>query len=919
MMTVLGFAILGLAAGAIYGITAFGTILVYRGSGVVNFAAGALATVATFVYYDLTQDHVAWPLAMAIGTIVSGVLGAATYLLIMKPMSKSSTLTRTIATLGVFVTANAALLMWEPSNQIIVPSFYPQGAWRFARYMALGYDSITVLVIGVVLAVLLATLWGRTKFGLKTSAVAENQRSASSLGISSDLVATVNWFLGCALSALAGILLLPILGLQTATITNLLFPSLAAALIGRMKSFPLALVGGLGIGIGESIVTGYWPSTPGLTVIVPFAGVLLLMLIRGQGIPNRGYLRDRLPEVGTGRIRPAYLFIGSAVILVLIWSFGANYADAMITTVGTAIVLLSLVVVTGYAGQISLCQFSMAGIGALVMGQLFATEHMPLLLCVIIAIATAVTGGVIVGVPALRSRGVSLAVLTLGFAVALQQVIFDNSSAAGFGDKIGTLSIFGLKLDSTTDPARYATFALVVFLLLALLVAKVRRGVIGRRLLAVRGSERAAAALGINVYAAKLFAFSLGAGIAAVGGIVLIFRSPIAVYGTQYDYPESINALIYSVIGGLGYLSGPMLAAAAAVPGALVYQLLNFLRQANDQLLTFIGGFGLILVLWTAPDGLAKQNADAFKLASQFVKKRLGAGGDGSGAAHHLTYSSDAPVLFAGEVAKVPSKVLEISEVSVQFGGVVALDGVSLDLIPGEVLGLIGPNGAGKTTLLDAITGFVRISKGTIRLDGQQLDRLSVFRRANSGIGRSFQSLELFDDLTVRENLQVACDATAGGYLSNLVLPRRSKLSPNAQEIVALFQLGDQLERKVRELSYGARRLCAIARAAAANPSVLLLDEPAAGLGEGEVAEVRRLVVDLAKRKGVAVLLIEHNIDLIMEICDRVIVLDFGKEIARGRPDEVRFDPRVLEAYMGETPSPDTLVAVAAEETIRGT
>ena len=194
------------------------------------------------------------------------------------------------------------------------------------------------------------------------------------------------------------------------------------------------------------------------------------------------------------------------------------------------------------------------------------------------------------------------------------------------------------------------------------------------------------------------------------------------------------------------------------------------------------------------------------------------------------------------------------------------------------------------------------------------IGKQSVARRSQLGIGRSFQNLELFEDLTVQENLQVACDPRGlSNYLTDLVLPRRSELSDRALEMVRLFELEGELSRKVRELPYGRRRLCAIARAAAGDPSVLLLDEPAAGLGLVEVAELSRLVTRLAHHHGVAVLLIEHNIDMIVEVCDRIVVLDFGREIARGVPADVRRNDRVLAAYMGEGPSTDETRSGAPE------
>jgi sulfate-transporting ATPase len=672
-------------------------------------------------------------------------------------------------------------------------------------------------------------------------------------------------------------------------------------------------------------------------VIVPFVGVLLLMIVRGRGIPDRGHIRDRLPLVGTGRVRLIPLLAGFGLLLVLIWALNLDYANAMITTMATAIVLLSVVVVTGYAGQISLCQFALAGLGTFVAGRLVAALHVSLMLSIPVAVVAALVAGLVIGIPALRCRGASLAVVTLGFAVVLQEAIFANSSLVSiFGDKVGPIKIFGLNLDATVHPRRYATFAGVIFFLLAILVAKVRRGSLGRQLMAVRGSERAAAALGINVYAAKLFAFSLGSGIAAIGGMVLAFRSPSLVYSSTYQYGASINTLVYTVIGGLGFLAGPVMAAAAVVPGGLMYQLLDFLRRGHEQLLTFIGGLGLIFVLWSAPDGMAKQMSDALAPVARLLdrltlKVKPSPKPSVAGASANGTYVIGTPA--SGEHAGRPvdlvaasnrlqppapvprarGQLLSVKNLSVRFGGVVALDNVSIDLQPGEIVGLIGPNGAGKTTLIDAITGFVEISEGSIELDGRRTDGMTVARRSQSGIGRSFQNLELFEDLTVRENLQVACDPSGlRKYFTDLVLPRKSRLSAGAQEIVRLFELENELERKVRELPYGRRRLCAIARATAASPAVLLLDEPAAGLGSVEVAEVSRLVTRLAREYGVSVLLIEHNMDLIIEVCDRVVVLDFGKEIARGTPDEIRRDQHVLQAYMGESPAssePDKLAA----------
>ena len=248
----------------------------------------------------------------------------------------------------------------------------------------------------------------------------------------------------------------------------------------------------------------------------------------------------------------------------------------------------------------------------------------------------------------------------------------------------------------------------------------------------------------------------------------------------------------------------------------------------------------------------------------------------------------------------VPPATLSLLGLTVRFGGVTALDAVSITLEPGEVVGLIGPNGAGKTTLIDAVTGYVTPSAGNVLLDGVAIDGWSPRRRAVAGIGRSFQSLELFESMTVAENLQTACDPRdLRHYLSDLVRPGRPRLAPAAVAAVREFGLQDELASRPEELPYGRRRLVAIARAVASGPSVLLLDEPAAGLDSDERSDLARLIRRLADEWGLAVLVVEHDVALVLETSDRVAVLDFGSKIAEGMPEEIVHDPMVVASYLG--------------------
>ena len=250
----------------------------------------------------------------------------------------------------------------------------------------------------------------------------------------------------------------------------------------------------------------------------------------------------------------------------------------------------------------------------------------------------------------------------------------------------------------------------------------------------------------------------------------------------------------------------------------------------------------------------------------------------------------------------MPGATLSITGLTVRFGSVVAVHDVSLEVRPGEVVGLIGPNGAGKTTLIDAVTGFVP-SEGTIALEDRRIDRLNATKRARLGLRRSFQSLELFDDVSVEENIRAGSDSDASrlSWLTDLFWPGRHELSTTAVAAIHGFDLEADLDKTPEELPYGRRRLVGIARTVASGPSVAMLDEPAAGLDENESAELARLIRRLADERNMGVLLVEHDVPLVMSTCDRIVVIDFGSVIATGTPEEIRRSDAVRDAYLGHS------------------
>ncbi len=888
-MDVIRFALLGLGAGAIYALMAQGIVLVYRGSGVVNFAQGAFGMVGAYYFYLWRDAGMATSVALVLALALGAGIGAATHLLVMRPLRRAPALSRLIATLGLLTFLLAfGLERWGDSPRILA-KLLPTDPVEVLPDAVVGRDRLILAALAVVLSAVLMAVYRWTHFGLATTAVAENQRTTAMLGVSPDVVATVNWAIGAALAVAAAILIVNVTGLQVANLTLLVVPGLAAALVGGFRSFPLTLVGGFLIGILESEVALWQTKVSDPSLLqgwgrsIPFVVIIVVLMSRGRALPLRSEAAERPPEVGTGRVRPGTVVALSVLAAVLVSTvLSESLVEAATTTATVAIVVLSLTVVTGYAGQLSLAQFALAGAGAWIAARLVVNYDVPFELAALVGILGAVPVGLVVGLPALRSRGVNLAVATLGLALVLESLILNNGRRTGgiTGTQIGSPRLFGIDIDTTRHAERYAVLALACLVVVALAVGNLRRGRTGRRLVAVRTNERAAAALGVSVMGAKLYAFGLAAAIAAVGGVLISFRRPSVVFYPTFSIFESILVIVYAVIGGIGYVTGAFLGAALA-PGGLVAGASGDLLD-NPQLVQLLLGAIVVVVLLWLPNGLAS-----------IPLRRV------PGIGHRLVRGIEAaPLDDRGRPDTVP-RVLEAVDVRVRFGGVVALDGVSLAVHPGEVVGLIGPNGAGKTTFIDAVTGFAR-SSGSVRLDGRDISGWNARRRAVHGLGRSFQSLELFESMTVRENLVTAGDRRDRlAYLTDLVHPGHPRLTPSAVAVVREFGLEDDLDRRPEELPYGRRRMVALARAVAASPSVLLLDEPAAGLDAEETRELGRMVRRLADEWGLGVLLVEHDVPLVLEACDRVTVIAFGVTIAEGTPDVIRDDPVVIDAYLG--------------------
>jgi len=912
----LQFAILGLGAGAAYTLLAQGLVLIYRGSGIVNFAHGSIAMFVSFFCFLTLVDKHGWPVeaAIPVALLLGALLGVVIQNGILRFMGATAPIVRLVATLGVLIVLQgvAGQRLWDTDFHQ-VDRFLPTRNYTLNEWFGFEGDLGRVVVqqdrlilVGIAIALTIG-LWAFTRFtriGLAISASAENERAVSALGWSPNLLASVTWAIGGAMAGLAGILLAPNAGLSLTVFTIVVTVSaLAVALVGGFKSFPLTLAGGMALGIAESEVLtfssdiskflqdtfGIENGATGLQRALPFLVIVFVLVLRGTGLPLRSHVNERLPNLGTGVVTRWFLVtVVSALLLLNFLAFDFTWSTAVYMSLIAGIFILSIVVLTGYAGQISLAQYAIGGLGALLAARLVAHEAWPAELAFVAGVVLAIVVGVVFAIPALRTRGVNLAVVTLGLGFAVEQVVFNNEFFTGdFGSvtTIGPIELFGWDVAPAEHPDRYLAVCLVVLVLAALMVANLRRSGSGRRLIAVRNNERAAASLGISVFAAKLYAFAVAAAIAAFGGILLAYKDTTVVY-TRFASFESINAVGNAVAGGVGWVLGVVFGANLA-PGGVGSIPLDWIDL--DSWLITIGGVTLIVIVIMNPNGIASVVLNHERGIGR-LRLRL----------RRRPRREELVDVAPSAVAPV---TLTVEELTVRFGAVVAVDGVSLRVESGQVVGLIGPNGAGKTTIVDALTGYTRPDAGRVLLDGTPMAGRSwgPSRRARAGIRRSFQSLELFEDISVAENLHAgAGQDTAWSGLRDLFWPARPVLPPAAVSSIREFGLEDDLDRLPGELPYGRRRLVGIARAIASAPSVLLLDEPAAGLDEVETRELGDLVRRFAEERGMAVLLIEHDVDLVLSVCDHIVVVDFGRKIAEGSPDDVRSNPAVIAAYLGE-------------------
>jgi branched-chain amino acid transport system permease protein len=905
LQQILLFILLGLGSGALISGIALAVVLTFRGSGIINLSTGAIAMLGGYAFWALNSGKLAaLPTfaAVLVALLFVLVVGALTEFAVYRPLRNSAPLAKLVSSLGVLLIAQSAMLLAFGVTPQPAASILPQNTVHLlGAVVPVNRFILTGIVIVAAAALSAAYKW--TRFGLATRAAAENEAAAMLSGLSPNVISLVNTLLAALVAGGLGILAASITSLDPSTLPLQIIPALAAALIASFTSFGIACAAGFGIGIMYSLVQyasaqSWFPqsggvSLPGVTDLLAFLIIVIVLFWRGSRIPGRGELVERrLPDAPRPQnlIRTGLICLVIGAVLLIIFPF--DFREALVNTLIGALMALSLVVVTGFVGQISVIQLALAGAAGFTISHMAVNFGITFPVAALAGVVVAVLIGLITAVSAVRVRGVSLSVVTLAGAVAIQNFGFVNSTWGGglAGSPVSEPKWFGLDLgpngpfrgiDSNKPSPVFGWVCLICVVLLCVGVGYVRRGKLGQRMLAVRSNERAAAAAAINPRTVKMYAFGIAAAIAGIGGVLYAYNFG-SVSADRFDAVTALSLIAFAYAGGITLISGAVFAGLLSAQALIPYAL-NKWFGLNGNWFLLVGGILLIFTLLQNPEGVAGDFYRRLHKRPQVRAPQVDAA-----SREHLVPRTSRPDLSANPAA------LTTSGLSVRFGGVHALSDVSLQVREGELVGLIGPNGAGKTTLIDAISGFVT-STGTVRLGERDLRGLPPHGRARGGLSRTWQSTELFDDLNVAENLTVA---SRDGAVSE----------ETVSETLAVVGMDWAAGAMPAQLSSGQRKLVGVARALVAKPTLLCLDEPAAGLDNTESEELGVTLRRLADQ-GQTMLLIEHDMGLVLSICDRVVVLEFGRVIADGAPEVVRRDPRVIAAYLGE----DTTTPEAAE------
>jgi branched-chain amino acid transport system permease protein len=912
----------GVITGAIYALLAVGYSLIFSVSGVLNLAQGAFVAFGALVMYAFTHNA-GLPLPVAFVASLAVVCAAVGIIewTVIRPAVTQISHSNLLMMMGGLLTAfeGAAFLIWG-STPISI------GQFSGSRPVTVGGLSIPTQgfwVIGAMLAAVavLSLVLMRTRLGRGLRATSENITAARLMGVPVDRMILLSFVAAAALGVIGGAVIAPLTSLDYSSMATYTNEGLIAVSLGGLGSVYGAAAGGLVLGIVEAVVSGYVSSLFSTTISLII--LIAIIFFRPQGLLGRS--RGRRMDVAertVGRVYapprlPRRVLLSGSVVVVAVMAFlpdiipSGDMRAVNITGI-FCLTIIGLDLLSGIAGQVSLGQAGFMAIGGYMTAVLTTHYQVPTLLALLAGCGGSVLAAVVLGLVCGRLRGMYLAITTLAFGILIEGLANGLSITGGPSGIGGIPPLTVGSFQFNTDNSFFYLIWIVVGVALVLSVNLVRSNR-GRILRAMHGDQVGARSLGLRVTRAKVVVFAISACLASIAGSLYAdyfrYLSP-----DQVGSAESLQLITMLVIGGMGTLFGPLIGVAL-----LTYLPIAFQPLANYSML--VTGVLLVAFLRYLPAGLW---GGALEIATRGLARWSRRGqpavpavttataGTASAAA---TESPPGETPAAGEPApEAPAQpgpaeeeapaVLQLQGLSKSFGGVAAVSDVTFEVPAGSLTALIGPNGAGKSTLFNLITNLYQPDSGEVRLHGRPLGRLAPERITSLGLFRTFQTARVFPQLSVLDNVLVgAYRLGRAGYLAQaLRLPHSLReermLEARARRLLDIIGLAGRADERAAVLPLAAQKYLELARSLMSEPSVVLYDEPGAGMNDAETEELGTILRAI-RDTGHTVLVVEHNMSLVMGVCDHVVVMDAGRVIAAGPPRAVRSDPEVIRAYFG--------------------
>ena len=957
--------LVGAEFGAINGLLALGLVLTYRASRVINFSYGAMGALSATIGVELyLAHHVPWGVCIAIALVGGAVLGLFVDAIIRWRFFTAPRLIVMVVTIGLAQLFGGIQLLvpgWL-NGPAIVGGFSTGLSSSTVRIFPDSFNGNDLLIVIAVPVVLVALGWFllRTDAGVAVRSVADNSDRARLLGIPVRRLSTLVWVIAGVIAALTTVLSAPSNGLTISAGAGptLILPALAAAIIAGMENLPLAFGAGVALGITSGLFQFNLPRYGSATgdvvnLVAILLGLLLLQKKRSRAddaeetFSATGILKPipdvlrRLPEVVAGRWGAFAIAVGLVVMVPFMFGPGTTleYTGALVY----GIIAISLVVLTGWSGNVSLGQFAFAGVGGVVAGDMIEKANIDLFFCLAAAGAAGALLAVIVGVPALRIRGAYLAAVTLALGVAVNNFFLNPTYFPNIIPQQFTRPVLFGRFDLASNTAMY--FLCLAFLVLTILfVQGLRRARSGRVLLATRDNEKAAAAMSVPPVRTKLSGFVLAGAVAGIAGALYAVLLGAVGFNT-FDPSYGLVVFSMAVIGGLGSISGVLM-------GVALIEVLSFWKPQYQLVFT---GFGLLVVLLFLPGGLAAgvqsirdrlltrvANRRQILVPSLVADKRvelvdhapeetsllehaLGEEGEGDGVAALHDGFVPAPATADEDTDRVPAVAnggragvgagpstngsnglvpdtpvaLSCDKVEVSYGPVQILFGVDLEVHEGEIVALLGTNGAGKSTLLKGASGLVKVGGGSVRLGDAGIDGQQAESIARKGLSLMPGGRGIFPTLTVEENLRLG---------TWMVRKDHRAVAEAKERVLDLFPiLSQRAHQQAGNLSGGEQQMLSLSMALMVTPKVLMIDELSLGLAPTIVSQLLQVVKRLHE-SGVTIVVVEQSVNVALELAERAVFLEKG---------EVRFSGRTVDLL--ERPDILRSVFIAGAGSVEGT